>query len=169
MDRRDIGNEQCSKVYKGLKTIVINSDKQDILIKLQKEIEGYISGDSPQRHDLKGGALFSTNRADLSPTAYALKGVIESVITQVGWGVGLALVLSESVKILIEFSKQNQVPSGGGINRLECEHVTFLLAGCILQNLLSNKQRGGKRNKTKRGGTLRKKRNIRKFRKTNRS
>ena len=58
---------------------------------------------------------------------------------------------------------------GFKITELEFKHVTFFLAGCILQNLVSNKQRGGKRNKTKRGGTLRKKRNIRKFRKTNRS
>jgi hypothetical protein len=61
----------------------------------------------------------------------------------------------------------NPIPEQIGIHP-----VISVLLGCFLIVLRAKRGyslTGGKRNNTKRGGTLRRKRNIRKFRKTNRS
>ena len=87
------------------------------------------------------------------------------------FGVDLSSIMLVILGILSSLpdtnTQVNQIPEQIGI-----PPVISVLLGCFLIFLrakMGDSLTGGKRNNTKRGGTLRRKRNIRKFRKTNRS
>ena len=139
--------------------VYTSDDKKKIIIFSITKLRNYLTLDEinnmnktnqkNQKKNQKGGNMMDVGAfgADLSSIMLVILGILSSLPdtnTQV-----------------------NQIPEQIGI-----PPVISVLLGCFLICLrakMGDSLTGGKRNNTKRGGTLRRKRNIRKFRKTNRS